>query len=121
MRNRDITEYQKPCTGHTLASKIAHCEELSQYLPRLSFSESFESNPVLPGEIVVEINSLPLNKAPGLYSCSVKILKPAGQLLSKPLASIMNKSIESGIYPSKLKVAKVVQVYKNEDELDPSN
>ena len=75
----------------------------------------------MPGEIEVEIKSLPLNKAPGLHSCPVKILKCAGQLLSKPLASIMNKSIESGIYPSKLKVAKVVPVYKNEDELDPDN
>ena len=33
----------------------------------------------------------------------------------------MNKSIESCIYPSKLKVAKVVPVYKNEDELDNYN
>ena len=33
----------------------------------------------------------------------------------------MNKSIERDIYPSKLKVAKVVPVYKNEDELDPNN
>ena len=33
----------------------------------------------------------------------------------------MNKLIESGIYPSKLKVAKVVLVYKNEDELDLNN
>ena len=79
------------------------------------------STRVLPGEIEVEIKSLPLNKAPGLYSCPVKILKSVGQLHSKPLASIMNKSIESGIYPSKSKVAEVVAVYKNEDELDPNN
>ena len=105
--------------GHTLASKIGHSKEFSQYLPGLSFSESFAFNPVLPGEI--EIESLPLNKAPGLNSCPVKILKSAGQLLSKPLASIMNKSSESGIYPSKLKVAEVVPVYKNEEELDPYN
>ena len=52
--------------GHTLASKVAHSEEFWQYLPRLSFSESFAFNPVLPGEIEVEIKSLPLNKAPGL-------------------------------------------------------
>ena len=49
------------------------------------------------------------------------MLKSAGQLLSKPLASIMNKSIENGTYPSKLKLAKVVPVYKNEDELDSNN
>ena len=32
-----------------------------------------------------------------------------------------NRSIESGIYPSKLKLAKVVPVLKSEDELDPNN
>ena len=32
-----------------------------------------------------------------------------------------NRSIESGIYPSKLKLAKVVPVFKSEDELDPNN
>ena len=30
-------------------------------------------------------------------------------------------SIESGIYPSKLKFAKVVPVFKSVDELDPDN
>ena len=33
----------------------------------------------------------------------------------------MNRSIENGIYPSKLKLAKVVPVFKSEDELDPNN
>ena len=33
----------------------------------------------------------------------------------------MNRSTESGIYHSKLKVGKVVPVFKNEDELDPNN
>ena len=106
----DILNKQFASTGQTLASKIAHSEELLRYLPTLSFSESFAVNPVLRGEREVEIKSLPLNKAPGLYSCPVKILKSAGQLLSKPLASIKNKSIESGIYLSKLKVAEVVKV-----------
>ena len=30
----------------------------------------------------------------------------------------MNRSIEGGIHPSKLKLAKVVPVFKSEDELD---
>ena len=40
--------------GQTLASKIAHSEEFSQYLRRLLFSESFAFNQVLPGEAEVE-------------------------------------------------------------------
>ena len=77
----------------------------------------------MPGKIEVEIKSLPLNKATGLYSrsCPLRILKSASQLLSKPLATIMNRSIESGIYPSMLRLAKVVPVFKSEDDLHPNN
>ena len=39
----------------------------------------------------------------------------------KPLATIMNKSIEYGTYPSKLKHSKIIPVYKNEDEHNPNN
>ena len=33
----------------------------------------------------------------------------------------MNLSIQKGIYSSKLKHAKMVPVYKNDNELDPGN
>ena len=32
---------------------------------------------------------------------------------------LMNKSIEYGTYPSKLKLAKVIPIYKSGDESDP--
>ena len=34
---------------------------------------------------------------------------------------LINKSIEYGTYPSKLKLAKVIPIYKSGDESDPSN
>ena len=75
----------------------------------------------MPYEVKAEINSLPPNKALRLYSCPVRVLKGACQTLSKPLASLVNKSVQSGIYPSKLKHTKVIPVFKNEDESDPNN
>ena len=41
--------------------------------------------------------------------------------LSKPLSNIINKSVETGIYPKKLKHAKIIPVFKSMDETDPSN
>ena len=109
--------------GPQLASKIPHSPiHFSRYLPKDSSpSSSFAFNAVLLCEVEAEINSLPPNKALGLYSCPVRILKDASQTLSKPLAILLNKSVQSGIYPSKLKHAKIIPVFKNEDESDPNN
>ena len=51
----------------------------------------------------------PLNKAYGLYSCSICILEGAKHIISDTLAEIINMSVQSGVYPSKLKHAKVIR------------
>ena len=86
-----------------------------------NFDKSFFFNPVMASEIETEILSISLNKAHGLYSCPTRILRSVRHILSKPLADIMNKSVSQGVYPSKLKHAKVIPVYKSDDETDPGN
>ena len=92
-----------------------------------NFDKSFFFNPVVASEIIFnpvvasEILSIPLNKAHGLYSCPTRIIRSVRHILSKPLADIMNKSVSQGVYPSKIKHAKVIPVYKSEDETDPGN
>jgi retron-type reverse transcriptase len=51
----------------------------------------------------------------------LRIIKSAKHILSKPLADIFNRSIETGIYPNKLKIAKIIPIYKTEDEIEPNN
>ena len=46
-----------------------------------------------------------MDKALGLYTSPIRILKSASRLVSKPSTLIMNNSIETGTYPSKLKHA----------------
>ena len=65
--------------------------------------------------------TIPQNKAHGSYSVPIRILRSAKQVISQPLSIIINKSLECGTYPSKLKLAKVIPIYKNDDESDPSN
>lgn len=50
-----------------------------------------------------------------------RILRSAKYVISQPLSIIINKSLEYGTYPSKLKLAEVIPIYKNDDESDPSN
>lgn len=72
-------------------------------------------------ELETEILFLPTNKAHGLYSCPVCVLKSSSSVLSQPLAQIMNISVTTGQYPSKLKHAKVIPIFKGGDKTDPSN
>ena len=56
-----------------------------------------------------------------MFSCPVKILKGCKHIISQPLANIYNLSVILGKHPSKLKVAKIVPVYKDDDESCASN
>ena len=57
----------------------------------------------------------------GMFSCPVKILKGCKHIISQPLANIYNLSVILGKHPSKLKLAKIVTVYKDDDESCASN
>ena len=72
---------------------------------------SFVFIPVTPRDIELEIITLPAKKAEGLYSCPYRVLKGAQHILSKPLTDIFNSSIETGIYPNKLKIAKIIPIF----------
>ena len=102
--------------GQKLAPNVpdTYCHH-NEYLAKVNCASSFFFDPVIPSDIELEILLLPSNKAYGLYSCPVCILKCARNILSSPLAELINLSLQSGKYPSKLKHA------KGDDETDPNN
>ena len=61
------------------------------------------------------INSLNINKAHGWDDVSTRMVRICGNSLVKPLLSIFNLSLQSGIFPSQWKKANVVPVYKKSD------
>ena len=67
--------------------------------------------PATAGEIETEINNINSSKSVGPYS-TLNLLKTLKSLLSKPLAHLFNCSFLSGIVPDKLKVARVIPVFK---------
>ena len=60
-------------------------------------------------------------KSYGFYSCPVSILKHASDIISDVLSKILNKSIDLATFPSKLKMAKVIPIFKSDDNTDPNN
>ena len=52
-------------------------------------------------------------KSHGLYSCPTQLLKEVSEFVSQPLASLFNMSVSQGIYFDKLKLAKIVPMFKS--------
>ena len=73
---------------------------------------SFLLFPTTATEIETEINGLHPTKSVGPFSIPIKILKTLRVLLSKPLAYLYNRSFLTGVVPEKLKIARVIPVYK---------
>ena len=61
------------------------------------------------------------NKSYGLYSCPTHLLKEVSDVISQPLASLFNMSVSQCSYPEKLKLAKIVPIFKSGDVEDPNN
>ena len=62
-----------------------------------------------------------MNKSSGPKSIPYKILNLLKKYISKQLADLFNLSVSSGVFPSLLKIAKVVPVHKKDSKLDCRN
>ena len=69
-------------------------------------------NPIIHNEIDDIISSLQNGKSTGPFSIPVKLLKVLKPYISQPLANIFNQSIILGIFPDKLKYAKIIPIHK---------
>lgn len=76
--------------------------------------------PTDANEIFKTIKNLK-DKAGGLDEINSKVLKISAHCISKPLEHIFNLCLTEGIWPSSLKTAVIVPIYKNGDYYEPSN
>ena len=67
------------------------------------------------------ISNLDSAKSVGPHSIPENLLKILKRYISHPLTELVNQSFLTGIFPHKLKVAKVVSIYKKSDPQDVSN
>ena len=99
--------------GEKLAQKFhTNVEQTSEPVSTSQTVISFCFQSVTESDIVKTINSLNEKKSVGLDQISVKFLKQTRDTISKPLASIFNKSIVDKDVPSQLKHAKVIPLHK---------
>ena len=62
------------------------------------------------------IDNLKAKTSYGFDGLSTKLLKHIKDEISAPIATIINQSFKSGIFPEKLKIAKVLPIYKKNDK-----
>jgi hypothetical protein len=77
--------------------------------------------PVTESEVEKVAKGLKNKLSAGIDEIPDYVVKQCIKLLKKPLANIYNASLESGIFPDQLKIAKVVPVYKKGDKKDVQN
>ena len=72
-------------------------------------------------EIIKYSNILKPHKASGPDDISPRVVKESIHSIVDPLCDIFNKSISSGIIPDRLKIAKIIPIYKKNDKENIQN
>ena len=70
--------------------------------------------PTTPDELCSILKSLKMKQSSGFDNLSLPVLKWISAIC-KPFSEIVNLSFSSGVVPYKLKIARIVPVFKNGD------
>ena len=76
---------------------------------------SFSFTLVNENDVEKHLASLRIKNSPGVDGISVKLLKKLSPALINPLTLLINQSLVTGIFPNKLKIAKVLPLFKKYD------
>ena len=76
---------------------------------------SFSFTLVNENDVVKHLTSLRTKNSAGVDGISVKLLKKLSPALINPLTLLINQSLVTGIFPNKLKIAKVLPLFKKDD------
>ncbi|XP_057295684.1 uncharacterized protein LOC130624132 [Hydractinia symbiolongicarpus] len=72
-------------------------------------------------EVLDCISLFDKKKSTGPFSIPYQVLLPTKKLFAVPIAKLINLSFSTGIYPSSLKIAKVIPVYKKGSNVELCN
>ena len=77
--------------------------------------------PIVESDIMEIINKLNPTKSAGCDNIGNNIIKKVSNEIIKPLTMIFNLSLSTGLFPDKLKIAKVIPIFKKDDPTVFSN
>ena len=101
--------------------QVCKAPELKGYLKSLNqHHTSMFLHPTTTNEILALIKKLPNKRSSGYDNISNLLLKSLSTQISVPLEIIFNKSIEEGTFPTNMKKADIVPLYKSKDKQECS-
>jgi hypothetical protein len=108
--------------GPSLSKNVSSPSDKSyrSFLKR-QITSSFHFSSVSPTDCMKLINSLNTKNSSGSDGISVKLFKKIAPILVHSLTLIINQSLFTGIYPEKLKLAKVLPLFKKDDQSSVNN
>jgi retron-type reverse transcriptase len=98
---------------NTLGSPLKYLNE--------NFPHSVFFSPASKDEIVNIVRSFKSDSAAGHDNIPTNIIKQSIDLIAEPLTHIINLSINNGIVPDQMKIARVVPIYKSNGRLQFNN
>ena len=109
--------------GPELAKKINTEGKKSflTYLQQINIDSTFKFTPINAATTKSIITNLKPKRSAGVDNVSLILLKMSADALINPLTCIINQSLKSGIFPNKLKIAKVIPIFKKDDKHDLNN
>ena len=107
--------------GPSLAHKIPSSSTTFKDFLTGSFSNSMSFSPTSESEVLSIINQLKTSKSEGYDGVCISPIQQAADLLASPLSQICNLSLETGVFPDRLKIAKILPVFKSDDTTNFSN
>ena len=103
--------------GSDLASNIQNDSHISfdEYLTETQNS-TFSFHAISPSDIEKLISKLPNKNSAGHDDINSKIIKRICTFIAEPLSVVINQSFFTGIFPVRLKMAKVIPIFKKDDD-----
>ena len=91
------------------------CNHFRDYLLN-PCSNEFSFEKVDESEVIKIIDTLKSTVSCGYDGINTRLLKIIKKEICKPITLIINRSISTGIFPNKFKLARVISVYKKENK-----
>ena len=99
--------------GETISNNVTKTGTKYSNFLKHKIPHSFFFIPTDPGEILKITNKLKMKSSQGFDNLSTKLLKSTIDEILIPLTHIINLSMQSGTVPEKMKITKIIPIYKS--------